>query len=727
MACFSIAAFVLYGFGVPIAFGAILWSKRNELQNNDFSKSFGFLATKMRTEYYWWEVLISFRKLALVAATKFSDGQRLPCALINLFVAVTAFGTQLYFLPFANDDANLAESLTLLSTILILVLGLAQKTKAAEDLTDEIDMNGSKQTQDFLDGLNIVIYVLMFGMVGASIFIVLRRLRGAMHNWQHLSLLEDAENDGRQIPDEVRQMLHKKWLLVASSWAAIEADQANEDVEIKVDDRVRLANGPMGSVHAIKQTNGVKKYVIKLSAAKTTQNVEVEAFPFDRQMERVDESATTTTTQVRVEQVEVRREELAKEGDIERMERLFRKFKLFQKTPPVQRWAPIHRQFDDFFPEKDRRAMYILAATADVDDIEDLVWVMQQLKNMADTQHTFTPKCCARARDKYDVTKPNWVLEALEAQQRESQTSAEGGSEAGSIPSVTGILGEGLLLTKASMLRTTWETQPHVTDLRAATRSQGNFRQSISQRESRLEAFLEEQQQQEDRDRQQKGRSCTALYEYCAELFFGTRSRSALTAFMLALSVFLTVFCLVHIVASTEKTITGEICQNNGLFGDGSAVLIYYWSFLLGVCPVMLLWYNQCKQWLPEDVRERISRSRAAAQIQAAGNAASNFVRQSTSLLQAASLDSSNDHDGNGIGMSQPSSPGLQPEPEPEPASWLQSRVSERANPAAGSGRTTGDFDEMERSGAFDTYEDNGVDNPNWKSDHAAKILGGAE
>ena len=97
-------------------------------------QAYGFLATKMKTEYYWWEVVIEFRRVLLVTATKFSDGQRLPCSLINLFVAVSAFGLQLYFLPFANTDANIAEALTLLATILILILGLAQKTKEAEDM-----------------------------------------------------------------------------------------------------------------------------------------------------------------------------------------------------------------------------------------------------------------------------------------------------------------------------------------------------------------------------------------------------------------------------------------------------------------------------------------------------------------------------------------------------------------------------------------------------------------
>ena len=45
--------------------------------------------------------------------------------------------------------------------------------------------------------MNGVIYVAMFLMVGVSISIVIRRLRGAIFNLRHLSRLEDAANDDR--------------------------------------------------------------------------------------------------------------------------------------------------------------------------------------------------------------------------------------------------------------------------------------------------------------------------------------------------------------------------------------------------------------------------------------------------------------------------------------------------------------------------------------------------
>ena len=52
LASLSIAFFTLYGFGTPILFGVILVYHRDALQSNQFVKRYGFLVTKMKTEYY---------------------------------------------------------------------------------------------------------------------------------------------------------------------------------------------------------------------------------------------------------------------------------------------------------------------------------------------------------------------------------------------------------------------------------------------------------------------------------------------------------------------------------------------------------------------------------------------------------------------------------------------------------------------------------------------------
>ena len=90
----------MYSIGTPILFGVILWSHRDKLQTNEFTKTFGFLSTKMQSDFFWWEIFISLRKLALVTATKFSDAYELPCALLNMFVLISALMAQMWKMPY---------------------------------------------------------------------------------------------------------------------------------------------------------------------------------------------------------------------------------------------------------------------------------------------------------------------------------------------------------------------------------------------------------------------------------------------------------------------------------------------------------------------------------------------------------------------------------------------------------------------------------------------------
>jgi hypothetical protein len=517
-----------------------------------------------------WEIFISFRKLALVIATKFADGQRLPCSLINLFVAVAAFGCQVYTLPFANNDANIAEALTLLATILILVLGLAQKAKSAEELIGGISEDEDALMGTFLGNLNIVIYVLMGLMVGASIMIVFRRLRGALFNAQHLTQLDNAENDGRQIPDEVRAMLHKRWLLVASSWAAIKAKEAKEDGELQEHDLVRLTNGDLAHVKECHPGNRVGRYVVELAPRTATEDMDEQRHALDDEMQEIQDTIRRRRYEIEVEQREVERENLMKEGDIERMTRVFTKFGKQQQSELVTKWQGLFPHWDDFFPEKDRRSMYILGACAELGDLEDLVWVMEQLIDMETEQHNFCPKCCSKLQAtriwnadwrSYErmANPPNDHRILLQAQRgAQDDTASTPRAAAGS-----------------------------------HTNNPSRFRQSRAERESTLRTTLLRLQAEQERNRAgwrcaAGGRSCAPL----AEVLWGTQQRAAGAVVTTLLSVFVTVLCVTRILVS-QFAGTGDgsdktLCHaNEG--GRFAGYLVAYWILLLVVL-IGLLW-----------------------------------------------------------------------------------------------------------------------------------------
>ena len=219
LAAAAVVCFTLYGFGTPLLFYVILYRHRAELKSQGFMRRFGFLSTKMRDEHWEWEVFISLRKLALVLATRLSDRAEIPCALINLFVTVMAFGAQVYTLPFANEDANTAETLTLLSTLLVLVLGLGQHKAEAENIDSE-HLNAAFSL------FNTAVYSSMAVFVLASIFILLRRSHSAVFSFIHRKELKAAQADDRVLSDQVRNCLHKSKLEPAVAWASVSATAA---------------------------------------------------------------------------------------------------------------------------------------------------------------------------------------------------------------------------------------------------------------------------------------------------------------------------------------------------------------------------------------------------------------------------------------------------------------------------------------------------------------------
>lgn len=71
-------------------------------------------------------MLIRKASLSVITAHAVNGSQR--DALSSMFVLFIAFGCQLSFMPFTNDDANYAESLSIGATCLVLLIGLAYQT-----------------------------------------------------------------------------------------------------------------------------------------------------------------------------------------------------------------------------------------------------------------------------------------------------------------------------------------------------------------------------------------------------------------------------------------------------------------------------------------------------------------------------------------------------------------------------------------------------------------------
>jgi hypothetical protein len=159
--------------------------------------------------------------LFLILGTKLSDGAQIPATLVNLVITVMAFGAQVYAWPFANEDANIAESMSLLSTLLVLILGLGT-------LANVSNFDDTSLTEDsMIPVLNQVIYACMFILMLAVSFILIRRLAGAYYNFKYRKAIKQASREGRHLSDTMRNMLHKSKIDTATAWASTKADTSD--------------------------------------------------------------------------------------------------------------------------------------------------------------------------------------------------------------------------------------------------------------------------------------------------------------------------------------------------------------------------------------------------------------------------------------------------------------------------------------------------------------------
>eukprot|EP01043_Picozoa_sp_COSAG02_P070766 COSAG02_NODE_12662_length_1513_cov_1.027581_1_plen_423_part_00 len=363
-------------------------------------------------------------------------------------------------------------------------------------------------------------------------------------------------------------------------------------------------------------------------------------------------------------------------------------------------------QFDDFFPERDRRAMYILGATADADDIEDLVWIMQQLKDMEVKQHQFIPRCCRGNNEHF--TEPEWFQE----QKRKT----------GNDPTQKyRKFGDFMRLDAPNIVRETDLTAAGSTHqsvdaviadpgMDAATG--GHFRRSVTLRESRLEAWMRARHKEEERERRKKRRIRDRLHAYCARTFCSTRARAFLSATGVAVSVWVTVFSLVHIASFYNRQVdaSGNACEmklwgvdDNVIYGY---ILLSFWCLILIVVPIVLLWveyFGPCDDRRVRQLRARARSSQAGLRLTNVVNFVSRVVTRDSSaghspLHARTDADDSGDDD------------------------QVRHNSASAVRDASARGRYAHVARVADMSDSDDDYDDGGIDNPNWHA-HATRTV----
>jgi len=111
--------------GIPLGILLALYVNRNKLADVNVRKAFGFLYMGMEQDYYFWEVVVMGRKIAIVLISVFlrSAGTQLQLA-CALGVIAFFFVLHITYMPFKNDLLDSLEKYSIMGSLMIYYLGL---------------------------------------------------------------------------------------------------------------------------------------------------------------------------------------------------------------------------------------------------------------------------------------------------------------------------------------------------------------------------------------------------------------------------------------------------------------------------------------------------------------------------------------------------------------------------------------------------------------------------
>jgi hypothetical protein len=186
------------------------------LKHRKFIKRYGFLTSKMRDEYYYWECIIIIRKLGLNLVTKYSADSVIRQSLCNLAVLITATTAHVFARPFTNGDANLVELYSLFSTMVILLIGLgSESVQQLGGSQSVLHISKEQEAQNEMVAFNIISYLFMTCFLFGTYAVIAKRICMLYNNYKNQGT-RDATSD--VLDDRVVDMLHKTKIEAAEAW-----------------------------------------------------------------------------------------------------------------------------------------------------------------------------------------------------------------------------------------------------------------------------------------------------------------------------------------------------------------------------------------------------------------------------------------------------------------------------------------------------------------------------
>ncbi|CDW90561.1 UNKNOWN [Stylonychia lemnae] len=144
----SLTSIIVWGLGIPIFAMLLLFIERKNLQKLDTKQKYGFLFNGYRKEFYYWEGVIMYRKIALIFIQVFigSFGLLVQALSVLLFL-ILGIVINLKLKPLSTVALNNIELISLLASNITIYIGIFYI------MNSQIQTNSQTQSKDQLKSL----------------------------------------------------------------------------------------------------------------------------------------------------------------------------------------------------------------------------------------------------------------------------------------------------------------------------------------------------------------------------------------------------------------------------------------------------------------------------------------------------------------------------------------------------------------------------------------------
>ena len=284
----GIPALLVYGFGIPMASGAILWKHRHNLHEPITRATYGFLYLTFRPKYFFWSVVIMVRKvmLAFISVLLAPAGLGLQTTLASSLLVLSLL-VQDKLSPFKTKLLNALESASIAVSAITLAGGATI-----------VDVNVSEGAKDFVTATLVIInggyvammvYLLVYHFalevrtVSKEAMKRMRKLGASMRTPTNMPTLNDAER--RQPTSGVAASgAPPMQVSVASSSAASDLPAAIPEVDEEpssssVGERVGVSPQPLSKDAAATSPAGGEKFDPKWGSQAASSSISLSNNP----------------------------------------------------------------------------------------------------------------------------------------------------------------------------------------------------------------------------------------------------------------------------------------------------------------------------------------------------------------------------------------------------------------------------------------------------------------